>query len=148
VHLIDGGFSSLVSNARQNGESAGSKMKLPDKGLACHQEREGGVANESTGPSVVRAVKVLSHHVEVISTTHAPFPVVVPEKMANRVVEFARITFSLRGLRSIDAVNVCGIGDVKMVDALTRSEAEIIVAGGSIFTEMSHRHGKKLTSLL
>jgi len=93
-------------------------------------------------------MEVLSHHVEIVSATHAPFPVVVPEKMANRVVEFARVTFSLRRLRSIDALNVCSIGDVKMVNALTRSKAEIIVARGSIFTEMSHRHGKKRTSLL
>ena len=54
-------------------------MGLPDEGVWHHVEREAGVGEKGSCPSIVRSVKSCSNLVKVVASSLSPLPVVVLE---------------------------------------------------------------------
>jgi hypothetical protein len=56
-------------------------VNFPNKGLREHHESETSVGHKALGPCIVGSVKTGAGLINVISTTHAPFHVIVAEKI-------------------------------------------------------------------
>lgn len=93
--LVDGGLSTSISDSSCSNESEESKMDFPNEGLVKHQETERAVTNESSGPSIVGSVKSLIDLINVIGSSHSPFPVIVLENVV-AIREFAGVSFGFR----------------------------------------------------
>ena len=51
--FIDGWLSTLVSDTSQGDEGEECKVKFPEHGLVEHEEAEGSVSDEGSGPAIV-----------------------------------------------------------------------------------------------
>lgn len=69
-------------------------MHLPDECLVEHKETEGGVGNERTSPTIIGTVKTSIDLVQVVRSSHAPFPHVILEDVA-APAEFIRVALGL-----------------------------------------------------
>ena len=76
VHLIDSGLSTLVSDPRRRDQSRGDKMNFPERSMRAHHEREASVADQTACPHVVAAMQSGANLVQIVTGSHAPFPVV------------------------------------------------------------------------
>ena len=81
VDLINGWLSSLISDSSEGSEGEEGEMDLPDEGLGGHQEGEGGVADEASGPSIVGSVESSSDLVEIVSGSQSHLPVIIFENV-------------------------------------------------------------------
>ena len=76
VNLINGGLGSLISNSCCRDERGGEEVNFPERCMREHHEGEASISDQAACPHVVAAVKARSHLVEVVTSAHAPFPVV------------------------------------------------------------------------
>lgn len=76
VDLINGGLSTLVSDARGSQHAGSSEVNFPERSMGEHHEGEATPGDEGAGPHVVRAVQSRADLVQIVASTHAPFPVV------------------------------------------------------------------------
>ena len=92
-----------------------------------HHERETTVSDKGLGPHIVRAVKSRADLVQVVTSTHAPLPIVSVDHVGD-IVELSRVAFSLGGLSSIGTV-VWGSGsNVITISTIGRLETHVVVA--------------------
>ena len=84
--LIDGGLSTLVSDARSGNEREEDKVDLPDQGLVEHQEGKAGVGEEGAGPTVVHSVEASADLIEVVNSASSPLPEVVSEEIVAELI--------------------------------------------------------------
>lgn len=80
-HLIDGGLHALVSDATGGHEREEGEVEFPEKSLVHHDEGEGGVGDQRTGPAVVGSVKTAVDLVEVIAGSDSPLPELASEQV-------------------------------------------------------------------
>lgn len=81
VDLVDGWLLALVTDAGEGEERGKREVDFPDWSIAEHVEREGGVADKSTCPSIVRSVQTLANLVQVVASSLSPLPVVIAEEV-------------------------------------------------------------------
>ena len=93
VNLIDGRLSTLISDAGGSEHGGGKEVDFPERSMREHHEGEASVGNEGTGPHVVGAVEAGADLVEIVASTHAPFPVVGAEHVGH-VGEFGWVALS------------------------------------------------------
>lgn len=84
-NFIEGGLSSLISDSCSSYEGEESEVDFPDECLVEHHEGEGSVANEAASPAIVRATQVLVDLVEIVSSTHSPFPEIILKEVVAEV---------------------------------------------------------------
>lgn len=133
VDLINGRFISLISDSGGESEGSSSEVNFPDQSLRSHHEGEGRVTKEASGPSVVGSSEVLADSVDVISSSHSPFKVVVSENVVG-VGEGGGVVVGLSGLSSI-SIDVVGFVNVNTVGSLRRRLSHVIVARRSVTSE-------------
>jgi hypothetical protein len=51
--LVNGGFSASVSDSGKSSHCEEGEMNLPDESLVEHEEAEGGVCDETSGPAII-----------------------------------------------------------------------------------------------
>lgn len=77
--LINGWLSTFISNSSPGSETEESEMDFPEKGLGHHEEAEGGIAEEASGPSVIGSVKSATNLPEVVTQADGPLMTIVSE---------------------------------------------------------------------
>jgi hypothetical protein len=145
--LINGGFSTLISNSGSESERGGSKVDFPDKGLRAQHEGECGVSHEASRPSIVRSSEVLADLVAVVSSSHSPFEVVVSEDVVG-VSKLGGVIVGLSRLGSI-SLDVVSSVNVNTVGSLRRLLSQVVETGSGVTSEVPLRHAHEdLGSLL
>ena len=99
VNFINSWFSTLVSNSGSQTKSSAEEMDFPDESLRSHEESKGSVSEKCACPSVVRSMESAADLVEIITSSHSIFPVIVLENIATKS-EFSWISLSLSWLKS------------------------------------------------
>ena len=94
VDLINLGLGTLISDAGSSDEGGGDEVDFPERSVREHHEGEASVGNKRLGPHVVAAVKTAADLVKVVTSTHAPFPVVSVDHVGH-VLELAWVSLSL-----------------------------------------------------
>ncbi len=79
--FIDGWFSTFISDSSECDQREECEMDLPDECLVEHEEAEGGVGDQGSGPSVVGSVQPGEYLVGVVSGSLSPFLEVVSEEV-------------------------------------------------------------------
>lgn len=146
VDLVNSRLVSLVSDSGGESEGSSSEVDFPDQSLRSHHEGEGRVTEEASGPSVVGSTEVLSNLVNVISSSHSPFKVVVSEDVV-RVGEGRGVVVGLSRLRSI-SINVVSFVNVNTVRSLGGRLSHVVVSGRSVTSEGTLGDSKQVSSLL
>jgi len=136
--LIDGWLSTLVSDSSSSGETEEGEVDLPEEGLVGHHEGETGPSDEGTSPAIVGSVKSLRDLVKIVSSAHSPFPVVVLEDIV-AVLELRWVSLGFVTVFRIGSVEVGPPVVVHIIVALRRSKSHVVVARGSIASEISRR---------
>jgi hypothetical protein len=113
-------------------------MDLPDRGLSKHHEGETGPGGEDASPTIVAAVETGRDLVDIVCSTHAPFHVVVLEKVIT-VLEVLGIAVGLDRFGARGGMDVGVVSDVHVVVALTGLEAQVVEAGVSILAVVAYR---------
>ena len=144
--LIDGGLSTLISDAGSGHKREKEEMDLPNGCLVEHQEGEAGIGEQSAGPTVIYSVEAGANLIEVINSAGSPLPEVVSEEVV-AVLILVGVSLSLSGLwaGSVDARPEV---DIDVVEALRRSESQVVMAWGSGLAETSALIGNKPCGVL
>jgi hypothetical protein len=122
-------------------------MNFPDKSLGGHEEAEGSVTSKSSSPSVVRSVKSSGNLVEIVSSAHSPFPVVVLEDVVAES-KLRWVSLSLFRLESIGASNVSLEVEVVAIDALRRFKSLVVPSWVSSLSAASFSRSLVVFSVL
>ena len=134
VDLVNLGLSTLISNASSSDEGSGDEVEFPERSVSEHHEGETTVGNKGLGPHVVAAVKTSANLVEVVTSAHAPFPVVSVDHVSN-ILELAWVSLGLGGLGTGGAVVGGGRSDVVSIVTLGGLEAHVVEAGVVVLAE-------------
>lgn len=76
VHFINCGLGALVSDSCSRDQAGEHEVNFPERSMGEHHEGEASIAKQAACPHVVATVEARAHLVEVVTSTHAPFPVV------------------------------------------------------------------------
>jgi hypothetical protein len=90
--FINSGLSTSISDSGSCHECKECEMDFPDECLVEHKEAETCVTNKSSGPAIVRSVESLIDLINVVGSSHSPFPEVVVEEIVG-IVELAGVSF-------------------------------------------------------
>lgn len=146
INFINSGFHTLVTDASSGGEGEETEMDFPDKSLSGHQKAESSVSDKGTGPCIVAAAKTSADLVDVVGSTHTPFPVVVSEEEVG-VLELSGVTVCLGSFSSIRSMDVSSRGKVNVVLSLRRLVSKVIETSLCVFPEstgLGANHGALL----
>ena len=144
--LIDGGFSSLISDTSCGNERKEEEMDLPDHGLVEHQEGKPCVGEEGAGPTIIHSVKTRTNLIQIVNSTGSPLPEVVSEKVV-AVLVLVGVPLGLCGLWT-GGIDVRPEVNINVVEALRRSKSQVVVAWGSGLAETSSLSGYKACRVL
>ena len=129
-------FHAFITNTGEEGHEAANEVNFPQGSLREHHEGSANPSHKTTGPHIVGTVKSAAHLVNVITSTEAPFEVVVSE---NVVAELERVGVAVGLDWFIVSTVVHSIGViVKMIIALGRFETQVVVRGIGVLTEASN----------
>jgi len=140
VNLIDGGLSTLISDAGSGHKSRGKEVDLPERSMSEHHEGEATIGDEHLRPHVVGAVKARTDLVKIVARTHAPFPVISVHHVGYIGV-LGRVTFSLGSLSAVGCVVRRSRTDVVTILALRGLEAHVVIAWLVVLAEAELGHG-------
>ena len=68
-------------------------MHFPDKSLVEHQECKRCIGDKGSGPAIIGSVKSIVDLIQVVCTSHSPFPVIILENVV-AVVELVWVSLS------------------------------------------------------
>jgi len=140
--FIDSRLGTLVSDAGSGDKSSRSEMELPERGVCEHHEGETTISDKSLSPHVVGAVKAGANLIKVVTSTHAPFPVVSVHNVGN-VRELGGVTLSFDVLSSVGTVIRGRSTDVVTVNTAGRLEAHVVIAWLVVLAETELGDGRK-----
>ena len=144
--LINGGLSTLISDAGGGNEREEEEVDLPNHGLVEHEESKAGIGEEGAGPTVVHSVKARGNLIEVINSAGSPLPEVVSEEIVAELI-FVRVSLSLSGLWA-GGIDVGPEVNIDVIKALRRSKSQVVVAWSSGLAETSCLCGNKPSGVL
>ena len=70
-------------------------MQFEEWTLSQHHEAETGIADKGSSPTIIHSIQVAENLVQIVTCTHAPFPVIICENIVG-VWHLCRITLSFR----------------------------------------------------
>ena len=148
IDLINSGLGALISDSSSSHARSGEEVQLPERSVSEHHEAEAAITNEATSPHVVGSVQTGANLVEIVTSSHSPFPVVGTDHVGH-VVELRWVSLGLGSLTTFGAVIGGVSANVVSVETLGRLEAHIVVAGFVVLSESELRgRGKESLALL
>lgn len=121
-------------------------MNFPDESLGHHHAAESGVTQECSGPTVVGSVKSIGDLVEIISSSHSPFPVVVFEEVV-AIIEFSWVSFGLFGFETVGTSDGSLIIEVITISGMRWLESLVVETWISSFSTTSFTWGLFMMNL-
>ena len=138
IDLINGRLSTLVSDARGGDKGSRDEVDLPERSVCEHHEGEATVSDEHLSPHIVRAVEARADLVKVVTSTHAPFPVVGVHHVGDIRV-LGRVTLGLSSLGSLGTVVRRISTDVVSIATLRGLETHVVIAWLIVLAEAELR---------
>lgn len=148
VDLIEGRFSTLISDTSGSDAGSGEEMELPERSVSEHHECEATICNKCACPHVVGTMETGADLVKIVASAHSPFPVVRADHVGH-VLELGWISLGLGSLSTVGSVVVGISADVVAVETLRGLEAHVVIAGLVVLSETEHGGwGKESLALL